>query len=387
MNKHKRLISDLWRKGVDSVSGKNSVQRAIDENSLAMPTNIIAVGKAASDMALGAVQALGINNDVPILVITKYDHTSAELRNLPNITVIESAHPIPDINSLHAGDAALNAVKNMRDDSRLLLLVSGGASSLVEVPSSGVTLADLISLNKKMISKDYAIEEINAARRKYSQIKSGGLLTYFKGAHVDIILVSDVKGDDPNVIGSGIGTYDARNSEFSANTYIAANNMIARNTVAKYAEELGLGVIVNEESLYDEVEHVTEQLKSQLLSGGDGIYIWGGEPTVNLPENPGLGGRNQALALMLAREIKGLTDISIVVGGTDGTDGPTEAAGGLVDGRTYNEDLRHDEAIMQANAGNALKAIDSLLITGPTGTNVMDLVVALKVQSISTNWE
>lgn len=375
-DRKKRAIA-LWNAGTQEANGTFSVQKAIEKQKLSRPDAIVAIGKAASAMALGALEKY--ETEIPTLVVTKYDHTAPELAARPSVSIIEAAHPIPDENSLIAGRMALDFVTNLAADTRLMLLISGGASSLAEVLVSGTTLADLKSLNQDMISQDRTIEEINAARRKLSLIKSGGLLSHFKGAHVDVVFISDVMKDDPDVIGSGIGSLGTQSSPpYSINSIMAANNQLSRQAVADEISAQGLTLVENEESLYGEISELAKTLANRLRNGENGVYVWGGEPVVNLPENPGKGGRNQALALLLARELSGRDDIAIVVGGTDGTDGPTTAAGGIIDGRTYNRDKGHDAAIAQANAGEALAAADSLLVTGPTGTNVMDLVVAVK---------
>ena len=357
--------------------GESACLKVLEEAALRAPTQIIALGKAAPAMALGALRQFG--SDVPTLVVTKYDHALPELTKLHCVELLEAAHPIPDANSLAAGQSILTRVQSLGADDRLLLLVSGGASALAEVLVPGVTFADLQALNKEMISQDKTIEEINRARMARSKLKAGGLLSHFAGAHVDVVFISDVRHDDPKVIGSGVGTLaEAATHGFTYASHFAANNALSRHAIAEAAEARGLTVVDNHESLYGEISDLSKALADQLRTGAPGVYIWGGEPVVNLPDNPGSGGRNQALALLLARELSGTSGIVLACGGTDGTDGPTDAAGGVIDGETYRADLGHEAAIAQANAGPALAAVDSLLTTGPTGTNVMDIIVAIK---------
>ncbi len=368
---------DLWKSGTHQAGGTNATRQSIRENNLLPATHILAIGKAAPAMARGAIAEFG--DTATVLVVTKYDHSLPELAQNPRVTTLESAHPIPDQNTLAAGAAALDFVSGLAGTDRLLLLVSGGASSLVEVLAPGVDLQTLVALNQRMISAEHTIDEINAARRKLSRIKSGGLLSNFKGARVDVIMISDVLNDDPNVIGSGIGmAIPDPKSTYSMGSFLAANNASARQAVADTAASQGLAIVENREILYGEISELAPQLAQRLRSGPAGVYIWGGEPVVSLPDNPGDGGRNQALALLLAREIQGDDRFVIVCGGTDGTDGPTEAAGGIVDGATYAPERGHDAAILGANTGPALRAAGALLVTGPTGTNVMDIVVAIK---------
>ncbi len=378
----RQLALDLWKTGVSSASGSNAVTQVIKANKLTSPTGIVAIGKAAAAMTLGAMTIA--RQGTKALVVTKYGHAESALTANSAVEIIESAHPIPDQNSLRAGKRVLEFVQGLTSDDRLLLLISGGASSLVEVLTPGITLDDLRELNQDMISQDRTIEEINAARRELSMIKSGGLLSHFKGAHVDVVFISDVAKDDPNVIGSGIGHIAAKGSRaFTMNSYVAANNASARAAVAGEVTRRGEACVENSETLSGEISDLSKTLADALRVGAEGVYIWGGEPVVNLPENPGNGGRNQALALLLARELQGVDGITVVVGGTDGTDGPTNAAGGIIDGSTYKQSRGHDDAITRANAGDALADSDALLVTGPTGTNVMDLIVAVKASPAS----
>jgi hydroxypyruvate reductase len=192
---------------------------------------------------------------------------------------------------------------------------------------------------------------------------------------VTTLAISDVQGDTLSVIGSGIGDAPP-NAGFEFVPRIVASNAIAREAVVKQAESLGLTVRTDLETLYDDITVVGPTLARALRSGPDGLHLWGGEPTVVLPPDPGQGGRNQALALIIAREIAGSDGLTVLVAGTDGTDGPTDAAGAIVDGKTWAASAA--DALARADAGTWLDARGALLRTGPTGTNVMDLVIALK---------
>ncbi len=156
-----------------------------------------------------------------------------------------------------------------------------------------------------------------------------------------------------------------------------ASNQIARQRAAQTAQSLGYEVKHNDESLYDDVFKLAPEIGEKLRQADKGVYIWGGEPTVILPENPGRGGRNQALALAISEHLKGRDDITLLVAGTDGSDGPTNAAGGLVDGNTYSDKEAAQNALTAADAGTYLEQHDSLFATGPTNTNVMDLAIAV----------
>jgi len=293
-------------------------------------------------------------------------------------------HPIPDEQSLLAGREILDQVSELPAGSRLLVLVSGGASSLVEVLKPGVSLSELEALNTELVASGLSIEQINERRRALSLIKDGRLLDAFEGHSVDVLGISDVPQSDFATLGSGIGDV-ARLADSGKpvlnSAVMIGSNQLCREAVQACAEKKALPVIENSECLYDDVHVLARQCIERLKAGQSGIYIWGGEPTVVLPDAPGEGGRNQALGLLAARLIDGLDNLTIIVAGTDGTDGPTIAAGALVDGGSYaraGDRALADAALADANAGAFLEQTGDRFISGPTGTNVMDLVIAIK---------
>lgn len=357
----------IWQAGVDAVGGYAATAEALED--IERPDKILAAGKAAGAMARAALDKFGA---IPCLVVTKDGHGDG----LPeHVTLIEASHPVPDDRSLNGGRALREAVEDMATGTRLLLLISGGASSLAEDLFDGHTLQDLTDLNTRLLATGLDITAMNAERRKISRIKGGGLLSHFKGAHADVLAISDVPGDDLLVIGSGLGALP-EDMSFAAKAQIIASNAHARATAADLAVTLGLTVLADEEAMHDDLPTLATRIGARLRDMQSGVIVLGGEPTVVLPPNPGRGGRNQALGLALAREIAGEPDLTVVVGGTDGTDGPTDAAGAIVTGETWGTGAA--EALAAADSGTWLEAQDALLTTGPTGTNVMDLLVAFR---------
>jgi len=349
---------------VKAVQGIPSVSTAIVTHKIPRPDHVIAVGKAAASMAAAAHQQYG---EIATTIVTKYGH----LEDAPeHALVLEAAHPVPDQSSLNAGAALQDAVTQCAAGSHLLVLVSGGASSLAEVLPSQMSLSDLALKTQTMLASGQDIHAMNALRKKVSMIKGGKLLAGFKGAAVTTLAISDVEGDDLGIIGSGIGATPADHS-FDFSAHIVASNQIARSAAAA---QLAVAPLSNTETLYEDVETLAPKIAAQLRASPSGIHIRGGEPTVILPPNPGLGGRNMALALMIAREIAGTKGIRVLVAGTDGTDGPTDAAGALIDGSTWDESGA--QALSEANAAPWLDARGALFRSGPTGTNVMDLLIA-----------
>ncbi len=359
-------LIDIWQAGVAAVRGDAAVRTALSGGEIAGVDRVLAIGKAACDMARAATEFFP---DAPVLILTKHGHSV----DAPAVArVIEAGHPVPDEASLQAGAAAQEWVGGCGTDDHLLLLVSGGASAVAEVLPAGMTLADWQNETETMIASGADIHAINTRRREISQIKGGKLLAAFRGAQVTTLAISDVEGDSISVIGSGIGAAPERR-DFDYRLHLVASNAHARGAAARASDA---AVICNEETLYDDIANLAPRLAQTIKAGDKGIYIFGGEPTVRLPSNPGRGGRNQALALMLAREIAGTSGIEILVAGTDGSDGPTEDAGGRVDGSTWGDGAQ--DALDRADAGTYLARRDALVTTGPTGTNVMDLMIARK---------
>jgi len=366
------LLRHLWNVGVTSVSGRSSVAEALSRDKPFPASLVIAVGKAACSMFLGAEHC--ISSSTRSIIVSKYGHIDPACRKCVHTEIIEAGHPIPDENSIVAGEAILQMIARSESQDRLLLLVSGGASALVEALQPDYDLTELQALTRSLLRSGKSIAEINEIRSRTSRVKGGQLLGHFRGRAARVYALSDVQGDALATIGGGIG--DPSCASAKANARIVASNSVARNAAALEAEGLGLRVRLNEESLYRDVPTLAGEISQRLAGGSSGVYIWGGEPTIELPPRPGIGGRNQSLALAVATHIRGSSGISVLVAGTDGTDGPTEYAGAYVDGKTVDQPDEAEDALRNANAGAYLGERHSLFKSGPTNTNVMDLVIA-----------
>ncbi|MFK8028067.1 MAG: glycerate kinase [Gammaproteobacteria bacterium] len=400
-------VLKIFEAGVSRVKGNNAVIEFLSNHSLSGQYHLIAVGKAASSMSLGALSVLE-EQITTGLVITKHDHTEDELRAYKNITTMESDHPVPGEPSLAAGKALVDFVENSPQDARFLVLFSGGASSLMEVLAEGMSLEKLAQLNKVLLSIGYDITQMNQVRRAISHIKGGRLANFINGRETLALLISDVPGDDPAVIGSGpltpveedisqvelpesitsilegVEFTPAPQPELFSNitTHVIATLDDAKIAAEKCAQSLGFDVTVHDEFMEGDAEQKAIEICKALISANSGIHIWGGETSLILPPNPGRGGRNQHLAAVAARELSNVDNIIFLAAGTDGTDGPTPDAGGLVDGQTvsrgHSHQLKLDDYLAAADVGNYLIKTGDLVTTGPTGTNVMDLVIVLK---------
>jgi len=371
VDNRKKQLEQLFDAAVSAVSGRQAVTEAISEDSAFSPSLIIAVGKAAVGMTLGALDEWP---DCAALVITKYGHVSDEFDAFQNVKVIEAAHPVPDENSLFAGNLLIDSIEALSTDSQVLFLVSGGASALAEALPPDVSLSALKAMTDEMLATGKTINQINTRRKASSLIKGGKLIERFPGRQIRVYAISDVEGDSIAVIGSGLG--DTNRLPLKAISRIIASNKIARQAVASKAQQLGLTVIENSETLYGDIFELADRLGPFIANAPSGVYLFGGEPIVTLPEHPGRGGRNQSLALALSAYIAGRDDISVLVAGTDGTDGPTSTAGGLIDGTTWRKNSASD-ALRRADAGTYLEQCNGLFSTGPTHTNVMDLLIVI----------
>ena len=383
---YRSALERVWRAGVERVGGHAAVVEALSDKRMTKPDAIVAVGKAATGMLEAALSFAGY--DTKSLLITKYDHVICrhranqakleEYQSDGTLQIIEAAHPIPDENSLAAGAALTAFVEELGADQHLLVLVSGGASALAEQLPENMNLEKLQQITDEMLSQGLAISHINNRRKQFSQIKDGKLLAKFRGEQLTVMALSDVEGDKIEIIGSGIASSDKVDKRVNITSQIIASNQIARDACAKKAQLLGFEICENSQTAYGDIHTVAQEIIAQIIKGNNGVYIFGGEPTVILPDNPGSGGRNQHLALLLAKMLEGQGGIEFLVGGSDGSDGPTKAAGGFADGNTFTPHDLGQIALDRADAGSFLDESGNLFVTGPTGTNVMDLIIGIK---------
>lgn len=410
MDDRRRTLLRIYRAALDAVDGRRCVRDALATEPPTGPLRLVALGKAAAAMAEGAFDACG-DSIAAGLLITKAGHVDPGAWRERPVRIIEAAHPVPDHRSLDAGAALLDFIGSAPADAEFLFLLSGGASSLAEVLPPGATLADLEALNRYLLGSGLDIHAVNRIRIACSQIKGGRLARRLAGRRARVLLISDVEGDDPATVGSG-PLSAGRRTPVQADELppalrhllvaelapaaddpvfchirhqIVASNAQALAAAAERAEALGLPVHRHAQFVKGEAAAVGEVLARALCDGKPGIHLWGGEPTVTLPPQPGRGGRMQALALAAARVLEGRPDLYLLAAGTDGSDGPTEDAGALVDGGTVSRcragGVDPAAALAAADAGSALDASGDLVHTGPTGTNVMDLIIGLRAET------
>lgn len=398
-----RMVQEI----LHAVLPDTAVLRVLRKANLSGRITLVAVGKAAWQMAKAANDFLGDQIQRGI-VITKEGHLQGPLSNL---LCFEAGHPIPDKRSFAATRQALELTANLTAEDTVLFLLSGGGSALFESPLvSGDILQDV---TKQLLRSGADIVEINTIRKRLSAVKGGKFARHCAPAKIFSIVLSDVLGDPLDMIASG-PAYPDRSTcaealsivqkyglHFSdevmrllhqetpkelsrVTTEIAGNVRGLCNAAAKVCRELGYEPIFLTDCLSCEARDagtfLGNILKSHVSEGGKRAWIAGGETVVHVTGS-GKGGRNQEIALSAAREIQGLSNVAVFSLGSDGTDGPTDAAGGYVDGDTVvglaKQGFSVDAVLGQNNAYPALEAVGGLLVTGPTGTNVNDVSIAL----------
>lgn len=385
-DERRELLNDLLHAGLARVDGRRCVQEALSRPPGRPEGGVwaAAIGKAASAMALGARAVLGEALEA-LLLITKPGHVAPQLRGCPAVEIYESGHPVPDERSLRAGRRLLEWLESLPPHVTPLFLISGGASALVEVPKAGVTLEEIARVSREGLAMELGISELNSRRARLSQIKGGRLAARLGGRDARALLLSDVPDDDPTVIGSGI-LAPAPGGDRIQRQVIASVDMAVEAVLAA-ATERRLSARRSARRFAGDAGRLAVQFTHELALGQVQVRVWGGESTVRLPAHPGRGGRNQHLALSAARLIAGYPELMLLAAGTDGTDGTTDDAGAVVDadtcGRIALMGLDPDDCLRRADSGTALEAAGALLRTGPTGTNVADLVIGLKLPAAS----
>ena len=386
---------------------------------------VAGAGKASAAMA-GEVETLLGPRIHAGVVVTKYGHGLP----LKYCRVMEAGHPVPDAAGVAGASALLNLVSAAGTDDLIVCLISGGASALTPAPADGISLADKQDTTRQLLGCGATIHEINTIRKHLSRIKGGQLCTAANGARVVSLILSDVIGDDLDIIGSGMTAPDTgyfkdcrailerhqvwdKVPEPVRNRILAGmdgripdtpkpgdrvfsritNQVVgslsdALSAAAAEAKRLGFRPLVLSSMIQGEAKEVAsvlcaigkETLRSGRPSAPPACLLSGGETTVTL-RGSGKGGRNMELGLAGAIALQGTSGILLLSVGTDGTDGPTDAAGAFADGDTVSRaqilGLSAEKHLLENNSYPFFKALDDLVITGPTRTNVMDMQILI----------
>ena len=394
-------------RSIQAVLPDEAVRRALRELSLSGRVVLVSVGKAAWQMAKAAQECLGSQIEKGI-VVTKYDHVKGPI---PNIDCYEGGHPVPDENSFRGTQAVIDMVKGLTEQDTVLFLLSGGGSALFEQPL--INGAELQDITNQLLASGADIVEMNTIRKRLSGVKGGRFAQLCAPAQVFSIVLSDILGDPLDMIASGPASPDpstcaqakeivkkyglrlsARTSALleqetpkrldNVRSMIVGSVKELCTAAAAVCRELGYEPVILTDRLCCQAREAGSFLASIARShAGNGkamAFLAGGETVVRLT-GTGKGGRNQELALAAAAGIDGLKDVLIFSVGSDGTDGPTDAAGGLVDGtvaqRLRDQGVSVHQVLDNNDAYHALEKVSGLVLTGPTGTNVNDVSVVL----------
>ena len=398
----------IIKKAIHNVLPDEAVKRAFSVRKSAKgKTILVSVGKAAWSMANAAYECMQKKPDAGI-VITKYEHSKGPIGKLE---IFEAGHPIPDENSYRATRRALEMTTALEEEDEVIFLLSGGGSALFEYPL--VEADEVQKITAQLLSCGANIVEINTIRKRLSAVKGGRFGIHCNPAKVFCVILSDIAGDPLDMIASGpaypdtstcadaeriIEKYGLELSEDAKvflkvetpkqltgiETQVTGNVKQLCDAAQEACKELGYQVI-----------RVTDELDCEAYQAGEILvrlaekyqnaqvplaFICGGETVVKVT-GTGKGGRNQELALSVAEGIVNMDNVAVFSVGSDGTDGPTDAAGGYVDGSTLKQlkaaGIDVKESLKNHDSYHALKAVDGLIITGPTGTNVNDLTVLL----------
>ncbi len=386
---------------------------------------VIGAGKASAAMASKIEEVLEerINSGI---VVTKYDFGE----DLKVIEQIEAGHPLPDNNGIIAATKIKDICTKATENDLIINLISGGASSLLPSPVKGISLDDKIQTTKLLLNSGATIDEINTIRKHISSSKGGHLMQAAFPATVISLIISDVIGDEPGIVGSGPFVFD--NSTFSdclniikkydlfntvpssileyliegkskkkpetpsehdpiflkADNFIIGNNLICLNSIKDTALQLGYDSKILNTQLSGESKQVgidiildaIEFLEHGAEDGKKYCLIYGGETTVHV-DGSGKGGRNQEMVLSAAIKLSGHKEIAMLSCGSDGNDGPTNAAGAYCDWATIERGkelgMTAEDYLLENNSYNYFDKLDDLIITGPTKTNVMDIQIVL----------
>jgi glycerate 2-kinase len=380
---------------------------------------IVAAGKAAAAMAKEASRVFGSRLVGGVVAAPVPAHgLDAKL------CAFVAGHPSPSRASLAAGRAAWRLLGRARRGDLVLVLLSGGASSLLVLPARGISLSDKVRTGQLLLRAGATIGEVNAVRKHLSLLKGGGIVRRANGARVLGLLLSDVIGSSPSVIGSGpaasdpttyadawrvLERYDLleripgrvtrrlalgrrgaiaetlKPGERRVRNLVIGDNRLALSAAASEARSLGLRCEILSSSLRGDTRAAARwfanRLRRRLRRTGSGLCLLAGGETTVVVRGSGRGGRNQEFALVLAEKLRGLRAVHCLSAGSDGRDGPTDAAGAFVDGSTFDRAIRRGldpRRFLERNDSHELfRRLGGLFRPGPTGTNVMDLKIAV----------
>jgi hydroxypyruvate reductase/glycerate 2-kinase len=410
----KELAKKIFMEALSSVMPKNLIADAVSYHDnilcvqgqsfdLAAYDNVYVYGSGKASIEMAKAMKILLKDKITHNMVVSNYHESVQ-----GVEVLESTHPLPSQKSLDAGERLLHAFAMMGEHDFFIYLLSGGSSALIEKPVDGVSLEDFSALTKVLLHNGLSIDEINVIRKYLSQIKGGGLASKTKAKGM-VLVVSDVIGDDLHSIGSAPlladknrqtevraivdkynilhllpksvkyilenddTTFDKEAKEYPH--FLIASNRIALNRAEIEAKALGLSVTIVSDKLEGDVKELASYIVETVQNAQHEVLLFGGEPTVEV-KGDGNGGRNQELSLWVLKKMQGCEAFTFLSAGSDGIDGNSDAAGAVVCQDDYHDSV---EAYLAKNDSyHYLKAKETLIMTGESGTNVMDIMIVVK---------
>jgi len=381
----KDLIINAFESALRQLNTLPELKKDLEKRPLSPPVKILAIGKSAFPMAKVCVDILNKREiNYSGYLLTKYGNVTGII---PNLIVREASHPIPDINTIKYSQEILSWLQELYANEELIILLSGGGSSLFEVPINGFTLEDLIAFNKNLLQSGLNIKEMNYERAKKSKVKAGKALNYIKAMKIYCYALSDVPDNEPEIIASGC-FFPANSQKIEDNYYEAKlkkgkqklyYSIIGDNFSLRYqlAKELPPPVYVQPRYFSENVENVAEFIADFAFSTDKkGMYIFGGEAPVKVTGN-GIGGRCTHLALLLAKKIAGKKHITFYALASDGNDNLENVSGAYVNQNTLNQlqakGIDISSAIAECDSYSALKTINAVVPAFQNPLNLNDI--------------
>lgn len=367
----RRLALDLVTRGLAAVEPRAATVRVLGQLAAAGTrldgAVVIAFGKASRAMAEGVLDVCAPREGIVV---------GFEEGRVGALRAMASSHPVPDERSIAAGRAVMELARRVRPDDLVLCLVSGGGSAMLELPAEGVSLAQLREATERLLASGAPIEALNAARRRLSRIKGGRLAEALAPARIVNVVLSDVPGSGPEVVASGPTIPpDVSRGTVSVETWVAGDNLVAREGMVEEARRRGLRVVARDGFVAGEAREAGRRFYAECRRTNADVVVWGGETTVTLVGD-GIGGRNEELVLGAFGDFAGGLLLSV---GTDGVDGASEAAGALLDSHVVEaaraRGLDPDAFLGRNDADTFFARTGGRIVTGPTGTNVADVCV------------
>ena len=383
----KDLIINAFESALRQLNTLPELKKDLEKRPLSPPVKILAIGKSAFPMAKVCVDILNKREiNYSGYLLTKYGNVAGII---PNLIVREASHPIPDVNTIKYSLEILSWLQKLYANEEIIILLSGGGSSLFEVPINGFTLEDLIAFNKNLLQSGLNIKEMNYERAKKSKVKAGKALNYIKAMKIYCYALSDVPDNEPEIIASGC-FFPANSQKIEDNYYQAKlkkgkqelyYSIIGDNFSLRYqlAKELPPPVYVQPRYFSKNVENVAEFIADFAFSTDKkGMYIFGGEAPVKVTGN-GIGGRCTHLALLLAKKIAGKKHITFYALAGDGNDNLENVSGACVNQNTASQlqerGIDISSALKNCDSYTALKAIDAIIPSWSYPLNLNDIYI------------